>query len=184
MLQKLSYNFEIALSAIVQNKLRSFLTSLGIIFGVGSVITMMAIGAGAKEKILEQMQTLGTRNLIIQPVVDQPEGEEGETDGKTPRRWSPGLTMEDAEAIQAIIPEVSTVSPEIVLEYSAIVPGRNIKAKLVGVTQNYFDPVRTPLLDGNVFTEEQLKDAAPICVIGYKVKAKLFPNEKDRKSVV
>lgn len=71
MLQKLTYNLDIALEAILQNKLRSFLTSLGIIFGVASVIAMLAIGRGAQEEVLDQMQLLGTNNIIIQPVVEQ-----------------------------------------------------------------------------------------------------------------
>lgn len=179
MFQKLTYNFEIALSAIIQNKLRSFLTSLGIIFGVASVITMMAIGTGAKQKILEQMQTLGTQNLIIQPILEKAEGgeDEGDVDSKTPNRWSPGLSMDDAQAILKVIPNVASVSPEIILDYNAIVPGRNVKAKLVGVGYAFFDPQGSQLMEGTPFTAEQVEMAAPVCIIGNKIRAKLFPNE-------
>ncbi|HET8864441.1 MAG TPA: ABC transporter permease, partial [Gracilimonas sp.] len=71
MLQKLLYNFDIAIEAIQRNKLRAFLTSLGIIFGVSSVIAMLAIGTGAQQEVLTQMQLLGTNNVIVQPVVEQ-----------------------------------------------------------------------------------------------------------------
>ena len=75
MLQKLLYNFDIAIEAIRRNKLRALLTSLGIIFGVGSVIAMLAIGTGAQQEVLSQMQLLGTNNVIIQPVIEQEEGQ-------------------------------------------------------------------------------------------------------------
>ena len=65
MIQKLIYNFQIGLESITNNLLRGFLTSLGIIFGVASVIAMMAIGRGAKQEILEQMKVLGSNNIII-----------------------------------------------------------------------------------------------------------------------
>lgn len=71
MIKTLGYNFKIANEAIFQNKLRSFLTSLGIIFGVASVITMLAIGKGAEQEILEKMKVLGTNNIIIKPLTLQ-----------------------------------------------------------------------------------------------------------------
>ena len=69
--QKLLYNLDIALEAIQRNKLRAFLTSLGIIFGVASVIAMLAIGSGAQQEVLSQMELLGTNNVIIQPTLEQ-----------------------------------------------------------------------------------------------------------------
>jgi putative ABC transport system permease protein len=69
-LQKILYNFDIAIEAIRRNKLRALLTSLGIIFGVGSVIAMLAIGTGAQQEVLAQMQLLGTNYVIIQPVFE------------------------------------------------------------------------------------------------------------------
>ena len=101
MLKKLVYNFDIALEAIKQNTMRSFLTSLGIIFGVASVIAMLAIGTGAQQEVLQQMQLLGTNNVIIEPVIRQVEGEIEPTDGlfQEENRYSPGLTLEDMQSI-------------------------------------------------------------------------------------
>ena len=80
--QKLLYNLDIALEAIQRNKLRALLTSLGIIFGVASVIAMLAIGSGAQQEVLSQMELLGTNNVIIQPTLEQTEGQVGEESGE------------------------------------------------------------------------------------------------------
>lgn len=179
MLQKLTYNFQIALSSIIQNKLRSFLTSLGIIFGVASVIAMLAIGGGAREEILEQMNVLGTQNLIIMPVVESADDlEDAEGDkGKEVRRWSPGLSLSDAEGIMKVIPSVEVVSPEVVLDYNAVVPGRKLKVKVVGVDLPYFQMSNFSFSEGKGFTQEQIRNSASVCVIGFGVKARLFPSE-------
>ena len=89
--QKLLYNFDIALEAIQRNKLRALLTSLGIIFGVASVIAMLAIGSGAQQEVLSQMELLGTNNVIIQPALEQVEGLVGQDDGDSEsNKYSPG----------------------------------------------------------------------------------------------
>ena len=82
MLQKFTYNLQMALDALFQRPLRSFLTSLGIIFGVGAVIAMMAIGQGAQEEILEQMTILGANNLIVEPIIQQKDEEVTEETGQ------------------------------------------------------------------------------------------------------
>jgi len=74
MTRHIIFNFLIAFEAIIQNKFRAFLTSLGIIFGVASVIAMLAIGNGARQEILSQMQLLGVNNIIVKPIVKQEEG--------------------------------------------------------------------------------------------------------------
>ena len=94
MLRKIQYNFLIAIDAISQNFLRAVLTSLGIVFGVASVIAMLAIGRGTQEKILVQMNTLGANSIIINPIIEQEEGdveeEEGNPDERQPNRFTPG----------------------------------------------------------------------------------------------
>lgn len=126
MLQIFLYNLDIAIEAIKRNKLRSFLTSLGIIFGVASVIAMLAIGTGAQQEILANMQLLGTNNVIIQPVMEQREGEleNYEEDFSAQRRFSPGLTLEDLFSIKTQIPQVNAVSPEIIYDTQFIRPAR------------------------------------------------------------
>src|SRR6478672_2661110 len=85
----------IAAEAVVHNTLRAGLTSLGILFGVASVIAMLAIGHGAEQEILEQMRLLGTNNVIVTPIVEQ-KGEQGKDEGKQEaNRYSPGLSRED-----------------------------------------------------------------------------------------
>ena len=135
MFKKWSYNFRIGLEALSQNRFRALLTSLGIIFGVASVIAMLAIGRGAQEEILEQMQLLGADNIIISPVVEQEEGELEEEEGaneetgaenRGSERFTPGLNLLDAYSL-ADIPMVKQVSPEVVMESKAIRSGRETK---------------------------------------------------------
>jgi len=94
-----AFSMRIALDAVRHNRLRGALTSLGILFGVASVIAMLAIGRGAEREILEQMQLLGTNNIVVTPLVEQKEGVANEEDEKEQKRYSPGLTMHDARSI-------------------------------------------------------------------------------------
>ena len=179
MLQKILYNLDIALDSIRQNTLRSFLTSLGIIFGVASVIAMLAIGRGAQEEVLQQMQLLGTNNVIIEPVIEQEEGQvqEEETQVSEQKRYSPGLTLADMRSIQQHIPQVKHVSPEIIFETSFIRSGRIRTGKLVGVNRRYFDINNFEFSQGGAFTQTQINKAEPVCVIGSDIKAKFFAGE-------
>ncbi len=177
-------NLNIAFDAIRQNKLKSLLTSLGIIFGVSSVIAMLAIGAGARQEILDQMSLLGVNNIIIKPVIEQKEGlvqDDFESStakpGENQKKYSEGLTLEDADAIQSFIPNVEFISPEIVLETTIIRSGYRRSGKLVGVTNSYFETTDFHLLSGNFFRDEHLEKAVPVCVIGYDISVRFFPGE-------
>ena len=180
MLQKLLYNFLIAAESIRSNKVRSLLTMLGIIFGVASVIAMLAIGKGAEQEVLEQIRLLGANNVIIKPVVEQEEGpvEEGEEEQAEKTPWSPGLTMADAQSIATIVPGVEAVSPEVVIETEAVRAGLRRSTKLVGVDRHYFEHSDFKLAEGNFFTEEQLDMAAPVAIIGQRVKRRFFTKEE------
>jgi putative ABC transport system permease protein len=178
--QKLPYNFLIAVDAIYQNKFRAFLTSLGILFGVASVIAMLAIGSGAQQEILEQIRLLGANNVIITPIIEQEEGEVGEEDNARAaekKRFSPGLSLADAQSIQAIVPYVEFVSPEVVVETMAIRSGLRRSTKLVGVTSKYFETSTFELARGTYFSEYQEEHSLPVCVIGQGVAARFFPQE-------
>jgi putative ABC transport system permease protein len=85
---------------------RSILTALGIIFGVAAVITMLSIGRGAQQEILEQIKMVGVNNILITPIVEPTSGEDSESNGETKqkRKFSPGLTLEDVEAIREVLP--------------------------------------------------------------------------------
>ena len=179
MLQKIIYNLDIALEAIRLNKMRSFLTSLGIIFGVASVIAMLAIGRGAQEEVLSQMKLLGTNNVIIEPVIRQVEEDVANQSqiAQEQNKYSPGLTLADMQSIKESIPQVSFVSPEIIYETSFIRSGRMRTGKLVGVNQLYFKINNFTLGQGSTFTELQIEDAEPVCVIGSEVKTKFFAGQ-------
>lgn len=180
MLKKLIYNFDIALEAIKQNTMRSFLTSLGIIFGVASVIAMLAIGRGAQQEVLQQMQLLGTNNVIIEPVVRQVEGEVQQTDGpaQEENRYSPGLTLEDMQSIVQNIANIESVSPEIVFDTEFIRDGRLRSGKLIGVSKEYFYINSFNFSAGGTFSDSQVRDAEPVCIIGSDIEDRFFAGEQ------
>src|SRR5213076_67369 len=105
-----AFSARTAAEAVGHNKLRAGLTSLGILFGVASVIAMLAIGNGAEQEILSQMKLLGANNVVVTPIVEQKEGKVGkeEDDKKQTKRFSPGLTYLDAQAIRNTIAAVSS----------------------------------------------------------------------------
>ena len=176
MIQIILYNLQIALDAIAQNKLRSFLTSLGIIFGVASVIAMLAIGRGAQQEILEQMKMLGANNIIIKPVIEQEEGSTSDDDGgkEEKQRFTPGLSLLDLENIRARLPQIQRASPEIIYETLMIRGGLKRTSKLVGVAPDFFPINNLELADGQMFTDEHIDGSTPVCIIGHGIKAKFF----------
>lgn len=188
MLERYKYIFNIALEAVFLNKFRSILTALGIIFGVAAVITMMAIGNGAKKQILDQMKLVGVNNILIAPKSEKQNsgsaksGEENSQSGdqntdKNKGKFSPGLSLKDAEAIKTIIPTVATVSPEVIYETDIVKDGIKTSAKFIGVTPDFFQVFALDLQEGQMFNDEQLKDGKAVCIIGPVLKAKFFPTE-------
>src|SRR5687768_14817792 len=134
------FSMRIAVDAVGHNKLRAGLTSLGILFGVASVIAMLAIGKGAEQEILEQMRLLGSNNVIVTPLEEQKEEQAKDDEGtKDPKKYSPGLTMQDVRSVLSIVPNVTTASGEIVLQTLVTREGRRRSAKVVGVDTTYFD---------------------------------------------
>src|SRR3954464_8879051 len=97
----ITFSGAIAAEAVVHNKLRASLTSLGILFGVASVIAMLAIGNGAEQEILAQMKLLGANNVVVTPLVEQKEGKVEKDDAKKTKKFSPGLSYLDAQAIKS-----------------------------------------------------------------------------------
>ena len=173
-------SLRIALEAITHNKLRAGLTSLGIVFGVGSVISMLAVGSGAKQEILDQMKLLGANNIIITPIVEQEEGKVAEDDlqKKTEKkRFSPGLTLDDARVIQSALPDIMFVSPEIVVETMVIREGLKRTSKLVGVDSSYFATSDFVLERGRIFSKKNLELGSAVAVIGHSIKTKFFAKE-------
>src|ERR1035437_9287016 len=166
-----------AVEAVGHNKLRASLTSLGILFGVASVIAMLAIGKGAEQEILEQMRLLGTNNIIIAPLVEQKEELVKDDKLAAPKKFTPGLTYADAQAIHGTIPQVDASSGEIVFNTLITREGRHRSAKLVGVDTSYFRIMNLPFAEGAQFTTDQVHYGLQVAVIGYGVKSRFFSTE-------
>lgn len=169
----------ISLEAVFTNKFRSILTALGIIFGVAAVIAMLAIGNGARQEILEQIKLVGLNNIIITPKItggnEDSSGDEDDESKEMSKKFSPGLTLKDADNIISSLPTVEKVSPEIVYTVPALRDGKKLTAKLSGVTTDYFTLFNQQLKKGSYFNDEQMELGSPVCVIGPEVVAKLFP---------
>ncbi|HEX6091137.1 MAG TPA: ABC transporter permease [Gemmatimonadales bacterium] len=177
-LSHVTFSSRTAIEAVRHNRLRAGLTSLGILFGVASVIAMLAIGKGAEREILEQMVLLGANNVLVTPVVEQHEGEaKEESTEKEVKRFSPGLTYADARAIAAHVPHVDMASAEIVLNTEITREGRRRSGKVVGVDLDYFDLTNLEVARGNRFTEQQAAQGLPVAVIGYGVRTRFFTTE-------
>ena len=174
------HDFEIAFESILDNKLKSSLTALGIIFGTAAVISMLAIGNGAQQEILEQIKMVGVNNIVITPIVDVTEdGEEsssesGENGSKQKKKFSPGLTLEDLKAINNIIPSVKRVTPEIIVNSFVVQNGKRVAAKVVGVNNDYFELYNVNLEKGTIFSDYQVDNGIPVCVIGANISSKIF----------
>ena len=171
MYERILANFNIALEAVLANKLRSMLTGLGIIFGVAAVIAMMAIGAGAQEEILEQIKLVGVNNIVITPIIEQDESEveEGQSDEGGDKNLSTGLTLADSKSIEQIIPGIKNISPEIFIDTHIIKNAMRRSAKLVGIENNYFDISGFELHEGKVFNKEHIEHGKPVCIIGKRL---------------
>ncbi len=169
----------IAFESILSNKLRSFLTALGIIFGVAAVISMLAIGRGAQQEILEQIKMVGVNNIMITPIVT-PEGsgdEEADNGNKQKSKFSPGLHLKDVQAIEQVLPTVNRISPEITLNSFVVQGGKRRTAKLLGVSTEYFELFNLDLSTGMVFNEYQEENGIPVCVIGANIAQTFFSGE-------
>ena len=181
LLEKLKSNFKEAYWFITTNKVRTFLTALGIIFGVASVITMLAIGNGAEKEILAQLELVGVNNIVVTPIPDKEDENASvsdvEDEKEESKRFSKGLDVLDAQSILKHIPTVSLVSPEILLETYVINNGRQNSVRLVGISPEYFKSSNINLDSGKAFSEFQIKNALPVCVVGKKVEKKLFTGE-------
>jgi len=178
-MKKYLFNIYIAFDAVMSNKLRSLLTALGIIFGVAAVISMMAIGSGAQEEILEQIKLVGVNNIVITPVIEQEEEELSETAGASniKKNFSSGLTLLDTKSIARLVPGLKKISSEIVLETHIIKNGRRRSAKLVGVNNNYFDVSNFSFQEGRRFSNLHLEFGVAVCIIGKGVQSKFFSQE-------
>lgn len=179
-IEKLKSNFSEAIRVIITNKIRTLLTSLGIIFGVAAVITMLAIGKGAEKEILAQLELIGVNNIVITPIPDEEDNksdEESEDGANESKRFSKGLDLLDVESIEKNIPSIKAISPEIILDTYVINNGRQNSVKLIGVDASYFSTMNIQIESGKNFSNPQLINALPVCIIGKKIEKKIFTGE-------
>ena len=181
-----SYNVLIAVEAIFANKIKSLLTALGIIFGVAAVISMLAIGNGAEQEILEQIKLVGVNNIIITPILKTDQATSNDAKSSTTEgnqlagsknKFSKGLTLLDASSIKSIIPTVQDVCPIITFNYSAILHDISSPVKLDGTTNTYFDLFDIKLESGTLFHEQHTREGYPVCIIGNNIKNVFFNQE-------
>ena len=174
-----SHNVLIAVEAILSNKVKSFLTALGIMFGVAAVISMLAIGKGAQQEVLEQIKLVGVNNIIISPI-DQSAEENGENTDENDKnkKFSRGLHQMDAAAILENIPSVKKVSPVVSMNYHAIKEGKSYPVSLEGVSPDYFDMLNITLDKGKRFSPQHSEKGLPVCIIGDNIRKRFF-NQSD-----
>ncbi|HON56459.1 MAG TPA: ABC transporter permease [bacterium] len=158
--------FMTSVRGIIANKLRSFLTMLGIIIGVASVITMLALGEGAKLKVSNSIKQLGTNLLFISPGISR----------RGPIRMSnvQTLTFEDAEAIKSEIPYVDNIAPENSRNYQIKYFNKNTNAPVYGTIPSYEYVRNFKTIDGRFINDNDLKTMKRVCIIGQTVKNELF----------
>jgi putative ABC transport system permease protein len=158
-----------AVGNLGRHKLRTSLTMLGMVFGVGAVIAMLSIGAGAEKKALEAIGRLGLRNVIVRAKQVKPE------DRQELRKKSLGVSLRDGEAILEAVPNIERVMPRVeVKPYKIIAAGAKTKGKVFGVSSRYREVADVGLAEGRFFDARDEHDHAQIAVIGPEIRRNLF----------
>jgi putative ABC transport system permease protein len=158
----------VALRAILRNKLRAFLTTLGIIIGVGAVIAMMAIGAGAKAQVEQAFAAMGTNMLIILPGSTSAGGVQGGFGSM------PTITWDDLAAIRSEVPTVKSAAPSMRSNQPVISEDMNWTTSVTGTSPEYFDIRNWPIALGSAFTQSDLDTGTKVVVLGQTVATKLY----------
>lgn len=162
--------FRIALKALGNNKFRGFLTMLGIIIGVGSVITMLAIGQGSKKSIQAEISEMGSNMIMIHPGEDMRDGVRLSADDMQT------LKVKDFEDIRQECGHVSLVSPSVNSTGQAVYGANNTPTSVYGVNEEFLDIRGYKVQDGDIFSEQDIKTAAKVCLVGKTVIDQLFTN--------
>ncbi|PAF53542.1 multidrug ABC transporter substrate-binding protein [Helicobacter sp. 13S00482-2] len=160
--------FFLAFKQIRKNYLRAFLTMLGVIIGVGSVVVMLALGNGVTQKVTSQISSLGSNLLIVFPARNL------ENDGKSKKR---NFTMQEVDSIRSRLSGVRAVAPfsstSVITQYFS----QNTQTQANGITQDYFEVTAWELSMGRAFRDSEYTTGASVCVLGESVKKALFGNE-------
>ena len=165
--------FKIALRALANNKLRAFLTMLGIIIGVASVITMLAIGQGSKKSIQQQISEMGSNMIMIHPGADMRGGVRQDPSAMQT------LKLADYEALRDETNFLSAISPNVSSSGQLIAGNNNYPASVNGVGTEYLDIRQLTVENGEMFTEADIQTSAKVCVIGKTIQENLFPTGED-----
>ena len=166
-------SFSVSLEGLYSHKLRSFLTMLGIIFGVAAVIAMLSIGAGAKKEALDEIKLMGMNNIIItsQAIYTQ----DDETGTVVEAR---GLTMDDARSLNVLNPLVEVSVPQkMISEVRASRGSKTSSATVIGTTPDLQNVLNLVLISGNFFNYQDLHDSRRVCVLGHQIRSDLFTYE-------
>src|SRR5436305_2141982 len=168
---RIAPTFNVAYRALRRNKMRSILTALGIIIGVGAVIAMVGIGNGAKAQVEAQIASLGQNVILIFS------GSTTSSGIRTGWGGAGTLKIEDAEAIRREVPGVIAVSEEVVSTTQVAAGNQNWFTRIYGESADYFDIRQWPLIDGAPFTDQDVRSANKICVIGKTTASQIYGNE-------
>ena len=164
---------KIALVAIAANKMRSFLTALGIIIGIASVITMLAIGQGTKQSIQANISEMGSNMIMISPGADMRGGVRQDASSMET------LKLTDYQAIKDECSYVKAVSPLVSKSGQWIYGNNNTPSTLYGINQDYLEIRQISVSDGEMFTDADVKSSAKVCILGQTVVDNLFPDGSD-----
>ena len=172
---KMNYSnlLKIALRAIAANKMRSFLTALGIIIGVASVITMLAIGQGSKKSIQANIAEMGSNMIMISPGADMRGGVRQDPSAMQT------LKMADYTAIKEQCNYIKAISPTVTSSGQWIYGNNNTQSSIYGVNGDYLEIRQLSVSDGEMFTDNDIKSSAKVCVLGQTVVGYLFPDGSD-----
>lgn len=171
--QHLRRSVELGSKSIWLHKLRSLLTALGVVFGVASVVAMLAIGEGASHEAQEQIRKLGSQNVILESV--KPTA--NQSTSNTTRSWvlEYGLTSRDINQIRQTVPGISIVVPSRILSEFLWVEDRNVDASLVGALSIYPEMRNRKIASGRFFSDIEFDAHLPVCVLNQTAAARLFP---------
>ena len=165
--------FKIAIRAIAANKMRSFLTALGIIIGIAAVITMLAIGQGSKASIKANIAEMGSNMIMIHPGADMRGGVRQDASSMET------LKQTDYDAIMDECNYISAISPSVSSNGQWINGNNNTQSSIYGVNQDYLTIRQLKIADGEMFTDSDIKTAAKVCILGQTVVDYLFPDGSD-----
>ena len=165
--------FKIALRALANNKMRSFLTMLGIIIGVASVIAMLAIGQGSKRSIQQQISEMGSNMIMIHPGAEMRGGVRQDPSAMQT------LKLENYEKLKDECMFVSAISPNVSSSGQLIAGANNYPSSVSGVSIDYLKIRQLSVEEGEMFTENDIHTAAKVCVIGKTIVDNLFPDGSD-----